>query len=133
REGQTPGAEEAFQRLELALCKDVSEPARSAVAEEGDVIVAQAEHLGGATHFDVVGKLHDLAFPEVVATPVGTQLGHLVFKAGEAVEGAHFVEALVERRDVAIVADMRAVLAALRPLWRDAESLADTGARPLGA
>ncbi len=133
RKRQAPGAEEAFQGLELALREDVSKPARSAVAEERDVIVPQAEDLGGAAHFGVVGELHDLALTEVVSATVGAELGHFVFKAGEAVEGTHFVEALVERGDISIVAEVGAVFATLRPLGRDAEGFAHAAARAFGA
>ncbi len=133
RKRQAPGAEEAFQRLELALREDVPEPARSAVAEEGDVIVPQAENFSRGAHRGVIGELHDLALTEVVSTTVGAELHHLVFKAREAVEGTHFVQTLVERGDVSIVAEVGAVFATQRPLGRDAEGFAHALARTFGA
>jgi hypothetical protein len=133
RKRQAPGAEEAFQRLELALREDVPEPARSAVAQEGDVIVPQTENFGRGAHRGIIGELHDLALTEVVSTPVGAELHHLVFKAREAVEGTHLVQTLVERGDVSVVAEVGAVFATLRPLGRDAEGFAHAAARAFGA
>ncbi len=133
RKSEAPGAEEAFQGLELALGEDVPESARSAVAEEGDMIVPQAEDFGGAAHVGVVGELDDLALTEVVSATVGAELGHFIFKAGEAVEGTHFIQTLVECGDVSIVAEVGAVFATLRPLGRDAEGLAHAAARAFGA
>jgi len=133
RKRQTPGAEEAFQRLELALREDVPEPARSAVAEEGDVIVPQAENFSRGAHRGVIGELHDLALTEVVSTTVGAELHHLLLEGREAIERAHLVEALVERGNVPIVANVRVVFATQRPLGRDAKGFAHALARTFGA
>ena len=72
----------------------MTEPARSAVREEGDVLILQTESLGGLQHFRILtAQFHALTFSKVVSTTVGTKLLDLLIEHGISIEATHLIKA----------------------------------------
>ncbi len=124
-EGDVPGAEFFLEVFELALGEEISESAGSAVAEEGDVAIAEAEDVGGGACGWSVDDASDFAFAEVVSAAVGAELADFVGEVFDALGGEDEVEAVLEGVVGPVVGAVGGVLAAGGPFGRDAEGLAD--------
>jgi hypothetical protein len=114
-----------LQRAELAGRQPVSDPARSAVRQKRDLAILQAEDSRGFLGPGRVRDPDDLALPEVVASPVGTELRDLVLQAAKGRRVDVEVESLRQSIGGLVMADMERVLAMVRPFGRDAELAAD--------
>ena len=130
--GEMPFFEEFFESFELAAGEVVPESARSAVAEEGDVIVFQTKDLGGVAGFVGISDFYDLSFAEVVAAAVGSELGNFPWESVVVAAALHAGEAFFEGGDVAIVAEVGAIFATASPLDGDSEFGEDFGSGTAG-
>ena len=127
-----PGFELLLEVLELRHGEDVSKPARSAVAEERNVAVAQTEDVGAASRSGIVDQTRDLAFSEVVSSAVRTELGDFF---GEVLHAFGFEDEIKtgsERVVGTIISGVERVFAARSPVAWDSQCLADLGGCPLG-
>lgn len=132
RVGDAPLFKVCFEGFELVFSEVMTEAARSAVGEEGDLAFLEAEDigstLGGGVLFD--GDFFSLA--EVVSAAVGAELLGLAGEAVMVTVVEHFCETFFERGNGAIVGKVSRVFATVRPVSGDAERFADFFGRPLG-
>jgi hypothetical protein len=115
----------ALQGAELIVRELITKAARAAVREKRHAAIAQSKDVGGAAGAVIVADLHRFAFAEMIATAVGTELAHLVLELGEPARADEEIETRGEVIALVVVAEMEGILAALRPLGRDAEIAAD--------
>src|SRR5688500_11393163 len=73
RQRQSPSFEETLEFAKLVCGQVVAKPARSAVREKRQPLVAQPKNFGRASSTIIVPDFHRLAFAKMVSTPIATQ------------------------------------------------------------
>jgi hypothetical protein len=68
---------------ELSARQRVTESARTAVGQETDTAIAQAEHVPGTARAVIVELAHHFAFAEMIAAAIRTKLRDLLEEIGE--------------------------------------------------
>lgn len=128
RERDVPLLEDLLECAELAGGQFVAEAARTAVREERDRVVAQAEGTCGAAGAVAPVDRDHLALAEVVSAALAAELVDLVPEIAEGVGVEQLVEAEAECVGGVVVAAVIAVLAGRGPVRGDAQRVADVGA-----
>ena len=101
------------------------QPTRSAVGEERHLTVLEPEDIGRAPGAGVIGHVDHLTLAEMIAATVGAELGDLRMEIVDAASIEMTLEPGTKGAARAIVAVVAGILAARRPLRRDAEVGAD--------